>query len=176
MHLMCTSFACLFGIMLYVPVMPGKVLLGCTSSKQQVHCLAQGNITVVPPAVSPSFLWRFSGFSLFWYLLLWQISKYGKPLKHQRRLGLTGSESKQADSWFQLNALTTEPLCSAHHICIKMIVKPCNSYTMGCPPVRGDNPRALASGLSYVQVDKHGITILYHLHQCRPCTSQDISC
>ena len=26
---------------------------------------------------------------------------------------------------------------------------------MGCPPVRGDNPRALASGLSYVQVDKH---------------------
>ena len=51
-----------------------------------------------------------------------------------------------------------------------------NSYTMGCPPVRGDNPRALASGLSYVQVDKHGITILYHLHQCRPCTSSDISC
>ena len=51
-----------------------------------------------------------------------------------------------------------------------------NSYTMGCPPVRGDNPRALASGLSYVQVDKHGITILYHLHQCRPCTSRDISC
>ena len=44
------------------------------------------------------------------------------------------------------------------------------SYTMGCPPVRGDNPRAIASGLSYVQVDKHGITILYHLHQCRPCT------
>ena len=51
-----------------------------------------------------------------------------------------------------------------------------NSYTMGCPPVRGDNPRALASGLSYVQVDKHSMTILYHLHQCRPCTSQDISC
>ena len=38
---------------------------------------------------------------------------------------------------------------------------------MGCPPVPGDNPRALASGLSYVQVDKHGITILYHLHECR---------
>ena len=51
-----------------------------------------------------------------------------------------------------------------------------NSYTMGNPPVRGDNPRALASGLSYVQVDKHGITILCHLHQCRPCTSLDISC
>ena len=30
---------------------------------------------------------------------------------------------------------------------------------MGCSPVRGDNPRALASGLSYVDVDKHGITI-----------------
>ena len=45
---------------------------------------------------------------------------------------------------------------------------------MGCPPVRGDNPRALASGLSYVQVDKHGITSLYHLHQCTPCTSRTI--
>ena len=51
-----------------------------------------------------------------------------------------------------------------------------NSYTMGCPPVRGDNPRALASGLSYVQVDTHGITIIYHLYQCSPCTSRDISC
>ena len=40
----------------------------------------------------------------------------------------------------------------------------CNSYTMGCPPVRGDNPRALASGLSYVQVEKHSITILHHQH------------
>ena len=50
-----------------------------------------------------------------------------------------------------------------------------NSYTMGCPPVCGDNPRALASGLSYVQADKHVITILYHLHQCRHCTAQDIS-
>ena len=47
-----------------------------------------------------------------------------------------------------------------------------NSYTMPCPHVRGDNPRALASGLSgYVQVDKHGLTTLYHLHQCRPYTS-----
>ena len=48
-------------------------------------------------------------------------------------------------------------------------------YTMGCPPVRGDNLRILASGLTYVQVDKHGITILYHLHQCRPCTSREIT-
>ena len=49
------------------------------------------------------------------------------------------------------------------------------SYTMGCPPVRGDNPRALASGLSPVQVHSHGLTILYRLHLCRPCTSRDIS-
>ena len=61
-------------------------------------------------------------------------------------------------------------------LCFATNFKLCNSYTMGCPPIRGDNPRALASGLSYVQVDKHGITILYHLHQCRPWTSQDISC
>ena len=47
---------------------------------------------------------------------------------------------------------------------------------MGCPPVRGDTPRTLAGGLSYAQVDKHGITILYHLHQCRSRTSRDISC
>ena len=46
---------------------------------------------------------------------------------------------------------------------------------MGRPLVRGDNPRVLASGLSYVQVDKHSITILYHLHQYKPCTSRDIS-
>ena len=59
---------------------------------------------------------------------------------------------------------------------IKMFSTASNSYTMSCPPVRGDNPRALVSGLSNVQVDKHGITILYHLNQCRPCTSRDISC
>ena len=33
-----------------------------------------------------------------------------------------------------------------------------NSYIMGCPLVCGDNPRALARGLSYVQLDTHGIT------------------
>ena len=43
------------------------------------------------------------------------------------------------------------------------------SYTMGCPPVRGDNPRPLESGLSYVEVDKHGITMIYHIHEYRPC-------
>ena len=35
---------------------------------------------------------------------------------------------------------------------------------MSCPPVRGDNPRALASGLSYVQVDKHGIRLFYTIY------------
>ena len=45
--------------------------------------------------------------------------------------------------------------------------------TIVCLSVRGDNPRALASGLSYVKVDKHSITIFYHLHQCRPCISRD---
>ena len=30
----------------------------------------------------------------------------------------------------------------------------CYSYTMACPPVRGDDPRALASGFSYVQLEK----------------------
>ena len=35
----------------------------------------------------------------------------------------------------------------------KDIQRICNSYAMGCPPVRGDDPRALASGLSYVQVE-----------------------
>ena len=33
---------------------------------------------------------------------------------------------------------------------------------MGCPSVRGDNPRALASGLFYVQVDKHGRLQLFY--------------
>ena len=31
--------------------------------------------------------------------------------------------------------------------------EPSNSYTMGCPPVRGDNPPALARGLSFVLFD-----------------------
>ena len=67
-------------------------------------------------------------------------------------------------------------VCLKYVQCDKIFCDISNSYTMGCPPVRGDNPRALASGLSYVQVDKHSITNLYHIHQCRPCTSRDISC
>ena len=30
----------------------------------------------------------------------------------------------------------------------------CTVNTMGCSPVREDNPQALASGLSYVQADR----------------------
>ena len=40
-----------------------------------------------------------------------------------------------------------------------------NSYTMCCPPVRGDNPRALASGLPNVQVDKRGKIIIEPVHE-----------
>ena len=45
---------------------------------------------------------------------------------------------------------------------------------MGWPPVRGNNPRAVVSGLSYVQVDKHDITILYHLHRSVGLAHQEI--
>ena len=66
-------------------------------------------------------------------------------------------------------AACLELVCFCQYLSLPICI--CNSYTMSCPPVRGDNPRALARGLSYVQVDKHGITILYHLHQSRPRTS-----
>ena len=39
-----------------------------------------------------------------------------------------------------------------------------NSYTMGYPPVRGDNPRALASGLSCVQADNPSYNFFYTTH------------
>ena len=38
-----------------------------------------------------------------------------------------------------------------------------NSYTMDCPLVRGDNQRALASGLSYIQVEKHSYTYITYI-------------
>ena len=46
--------------------------------------------------------------------------------------------------------LAVVPLSNHFTYCIIMLGSICNSYTMDCPPVRGDNPRALASGLSYV--------------------------
>ena len=53
-------------------------------------------------------------------------------------------------------------LFQIHSHQVGLLLSISNSYTMGCPHVRGDNPRSLASRLSYVQVDKHGITNLYH--------------
>ena len=49
--------------------------------------------TLTAWSASPSFLWRFSGFCLFWYLP--HSGKYQnmeKPVKHQRRLGLMISQ------------------------------------------------------------------------------------
>ena len=45
-----------------------------------------------------------------------------------------------------------------------------NSYTMVCPPVSGDNPQALVSGLSPGQVDKPWYNYLYHPNHYRPCS------
>ena len=48
-----------------------------------------------------------------------------------------------------------------HTLTENNLIKLSNSYTctMACPNVRGDNPRALASGISYEQVDNYGISI-----------------
>ena len=51
-----------------------------------------------------------------------------------------------------------------------------DNTTMVCPLVRGDKPRALASGLCHVQLDQDSITISYHLYQSRPCALGDIAC
>ena len=47
----------------------------------------------------------------------------------------------------------------------------CNNYTMVCPPVRRDNPRALASGLSPVQAEIPWYYCFYHSYQCRPVSA-----
>ena len=61
-----------------------------------------------------------------------------------------------------LSALTEDnlvsfPLCISDCLVLRIFSAAAkyisNRYTMACPPVRGDNPRALARGLSYVQVD-----------------------
>ena len=62
----------------------------------------------------------------------------------------------------------SDTLTSARPLGVQQMIS--NSYTMGCPPVRRYSTRALASGLSYVQVDNNGIIILNYLHLCRPCT------
>ena len=40
----------------------------------------------------------------------------------------------------------------------------------GLPACMGDNPFAKARGEAPAPVGKHGIAILYHPHQCRPCS------
>ena len=53
-----------------------------------------------------------------------------------------------------LPVTTHKPHNNFHILALNVSCCISNSYTIGCPPVRGDNPRALASGLSYVQVVK----------------------
>ena len=51
---------------------------------------------------------------------------------------------------------------------------------IGCPPVRGDNPRALASGLSCLQVDKQciferkivNIFLSFNVNVCFVCSKE----
>ena len=45
---------------------------------------------------------------------------------------------------------------------------------MCCPPVRGDNKRALASGLSYERVDKHYMTFFYTTYTSVDLAHHDI--
>ena len=37
-----------------------------------------------------------------------------------------------------------------------------------CQPAGGDNPRALVSGLSFVQADNYGFILLLSPYPCRP--------
>ena len=39
------------------------------------------------------------------------------------------------------------------------------------PPICGDNPRALALGLSPVKMDNHNMTILFHQQHFRHCNA-----
>ena len=50
---------CLFDLILYVPVnsfsvMSGRVVLGLTSAKQRIKCLAQGHYAVAPVRLKPA--------------------------------------------------------------------------------------------------------------------------
>ena len=57
------------------------------------------------------------------------------------------------------------------NIDIAKLIIVCNGYTMVCPPVRRDNPRALARGLSPVQADRSWYNYyLNHTQHCRPCS------
>ena len=60
--------------------------------------------------------------------------------------------------YYVIAALSVPVFCVSISRCCRMLCGNCHKYTMGCPPVRGDNPRAVASGLYYVQVGNHDIT------------------
>ena len=47
---------------------------------------------------------------------------------------------------------------------------------MGCSPVHEHNTWALASGLSYVQVDKHGKTIFYTTNTSADIAHNELFC
>ena len=61
-------------------------------------------------------------------------------------------QQSYSDSYTTFQGLWSQSACGLE-IILRLFLLLRNSYTMGCPPVRGDNPRALASGLSYVKVD-----------------------
>ena len=75
----------------------------------------------------------------------------------------------ERDTWTHFNAAHGHLNEDLNTFCLG------NIYTMGCPPVRGDNPRALASGLYYVQVGKHGITF-YTTYISRDLAHHEIFC
>ena len=51
-------------------------------------------------------------------------------------------------------------------VIILYTVSICDSYVMIYLPLQGHNLRALACGLSSIQADNHGVTVLCHPHQC----------
>ena len=130
-------------------------------------------------------------FVLFYYQIIQSFLSFRKSmvrkcyslsqinLRHQKELpiGTASANSVQSDLECTSEDLLDIVTLTLHNVTLTS-QKPCqhknkcncsetsNGYTIGCLHVHvcGDNPRALASGLSYVQVDKHGITILYRLH------------
>ena len=55
--------------------------------------------------------------------------------------------------WRAQKCSVTIILVGCHTVIINATICTSTRYTMGCSPVREDNPQALASGLCYVQAD-----------------------
>ena len=68
-------------------------------------------------------------------------------------------EHKAISFWLLYIELRPAPNCVADILYVSR-----NSYTSVCPPVRGDNPRAL------VQADKLWYNYFIYPHQCKPCS------